>query len=80
MKSIPQDTQLSATLLQTLLERLLPSGWALPLQVVANGYPRFLWGMLKSFPKIRLWRCLHNPVNMLKTTQLTLEMGECYGV
>ena len=39
----------------------------------------FLWGCWKS-SKIRLWWCLHNPVNTLKTTQLTLEMGECYGV
>lgn len=30
---------------------------------------RFLWGMRKC-PKIRLWCCLHNSANTLKTTEL----------
>lgn len=30
----------------------------------------FIWGVMKMFG-IRLWWCLHNNVNILKTTELS---------
>lgn len=42
----------------------------------ANGYEVSL-GVMKRGSNIRLWRCLHNSINTLKTTELyTLDVGE----